>query len=44
MGNSNEKLQEEKYENVMKKFKLKESVNHPQLGIVRVYAFKDNNV
>ncbi|CAD8111964.1 unnamed protein product [Paramecium primaurelia] len=43
MGNSNQKLQEEKYENVMKKFKLKESIHHNQLGMIRVYTLKDDN-
>ncbi|CAD8120223.1 unnamed protein product [Paramecium sonneborni] len=43
MGNSNLKLQEEKYENVMKKFKFKESLQHSQLGMVRVYTLKDDN-
>ncbi|CAD8112351.1 unnamed protein product [Paramecium sonneborni] len=43
MGNSNQKLQEEKYENVMKKFKLKESLQHTQLGMVRIYNLKDDN-
>ncbi|CAD8207076.1 unnamed protein product [Paramecium octaurelia] len=43
MGNSNQKLQEEKYENVMKKFKLKESIHHHQLGMIRVHTLKDDN-
>ncbi|CAK91062.1 unnamed protein product (macronuclear) [Paramecium tetraurelia] len=43
MGNSNQRMQEEKYENVMKKFKMKGSIHHNQLGIVRVYDLKDDN-
>ncbi|CAD8208097.1 unnamed protein product [Paramecium pentaurelia] len=43
MGNSNQKLLDEKYENVMKKFKFKESIHHNQLGMIRVYTLKDDN-